>query len=135
MRNIVLFVNICDVFCDFGPLASLYPSKKQLERIVSSSKDVGLQLGTLLNITPFRRCFLSFVFKTNCHKLRNTSDFWLENIMFHNSLCVFMVVSALVDLFQLLLLHKSLVYPLFLHILYDECTEDVRRDIVLRNMQ
>ena len=41
-------------------LISLCTSKKQLERSVSFSKNVGIQLGTLLNTTLFRKHFLSF---------------------------------------------------------------------------
>ena len=48
---------------------------------VSFSKDVGLQLGTLLNITLRRRCFSGFCNETNGPKSRNTPDtpdIWLE---------------------------------------------------------
>ena len=50
VRNIVLSANICDVFCNLRPLISLHINKKKLQRSVTFSKDVGLQLGTLLNV-------------------------------------------------------------------------------------
>ena len=38
-------------------------------------------------------------------------------------LCI--IISALLYLLHFLSLHKSLVYPTFVYILYDECSEDV----------
>ena len=52
-------------------------------------------------------------------------DFWLSYKNFHNNLCVFIIISALLYLRHLLWLHKSLVYPPLVYILYDECSEDV----------
>ena len=63
MRNIVLFVNISDVFCDLGPLISLNTSKRQLQRSNRFIKDVGLQLGTLPDVKIFCRRFLRFVIR------------------------------------------------------------------------
>ena len=56
-----------------------------------------------------------------CHT--NIPDFWLANKIFHNNLCVFIIISAFSYLLQLLI---SLVYPPYLYILYDECSEYVR---------
>ena len=55
----------------------------------------------------------------------DTPDFWLGNKIFHNNLCVFIVISTILYLIYLLSLHKSLVYPPFVYILYDECNEDM----------
>ena len=69
-----------------------------------------------------------FCGRTNDPKSRNTSDtpdFWLANKIFHNNLCVFIIISTLLYLLHLLSLHKSLIYPPFVFILYDKCIEDV----------
>ena len=64
MRNIVLFVNISDVFCDFvGEISLVYSSKRQLQRSIHFSKDVVLQLGTLINITILHQRLLCFVIR------------------------------------------------------------------------
>ena len=55
-----------------------------------------------------------------------TPDFWLENKMFHNNLCVFIIIPALFYLLHLLSLHKWLFYPPFSYTLYDEYSEDAR---------
>ena len=58
----------------------------------------------------------TFCGRTNNPKSRNTPDkpdFCLANKVFHNNFCVFMIISALLNLFHLLSLHKSLVYPPF----------------------
>ena len=46
--------------------------------------------------------------------------------MLNNNLWIFIIISALLYLFHLLLLNKSLTYPPFIYIFYDECNEDVR---------
>ena len=38
---------------------------------------------------------------------------------------LYIIISALLHLLHFLSLHKSLVYPPFVYILYDECSEDV----------
>ena len=71
---------------------------------------------------------ITFCGRTIYPKLRNTPDtpdFWLGNKIFHNNLCVFIVISTILYLIYLLSLHKSLVYPPFVYILYDECNEDM----------
>ena len=50
-------------------------------------------------------------------------DFWLPNKILRLRLRI--CVSAFLHLINLLSLHKSLVYPPFVYILYDECSEDV----------
>ena len=74
--------------------------------------------------------FFTFCSKTNGSKSQNTPDtgaVWLENkrvkqfLRFH-----YHIIS--VTLFQLLSLHKSLVHPPFICILYDECREDVKEE-------
>ena len=67
--------------------------------------------------------------KTKDPKSRNAPDipdFWLANKIFHNNLCIFIIISALLYLLLLPSLHKSLVYPPFVDILNTECSEDVR---------
>ena len=71
-----------------------------------------------------------FCDKSNDPKSQNTSDapdFWLANKIFHNSLCVyaFMHYHISLHLIYILSLHKSLVYPPFAYILYDEFSEDM----------
>ena len=61
----------------------------------------------------------------NILKSFSSTDFWLENKIFGNNLCVFIIISALLYLLHLLSLHKLLVYPPFLYILHVECSEDV----------
>ena len=77
----------------------------------------------------------TFCNKANDPKSQNTldiPDFSLTNKIFCNSLCVFMhlcmITSALLYLLPFLSLHKSLVYPPFVYILYDQCSEDVTRE-------
>ena len=65
------------------------------------------------------KCFETL--SVHCHT--NIPDFWLANKIFHNNLCVFIIISAFSYLLQLLI---SLVYPPYLYILYDECSEYVR---------
>ena len=79
---------------------------------------------TKCNTSP--HVLFTFCNETNDPKLQNTPDFWLENKMFHNNLCVFIIISALLYLLHLLSLHKSLVYPAFIYILYDEFSKDGR---------
>ena len=55
----------------------------------------------------------------------DTPDSWSANKMFHNNLCVFIIIPALLYLIPLLSLHQLLVYPPFLYILHVECSEDV----------
>ena len=57
------------------------------------------------------------------------TNFWLENKRLYNSLCVFIVISALLFLIHLLLLQKSLANPAFVYILYDEYSDDVRGEL------
>ena len=64
--------------------------------------------------------------KKNTKNTQDTPDFWLENKIFANNLRVFIITAVLLYLVHLLSLHKSLVYPTFMYILYDECSEDVR---------
>ena len=64
---------------------------------------------------------------------QNTPDapnFWLANQIFHNNCICIYVLSfwlsyVLSYLFHFLSLQKSLVYPAFVHILYNECSEDM----------
>lgn len=59
----------------------------------------------------------------------DTSEFWLENkllIKFNYHIS---------SLLHWLSLNKSLVHLLFIYILYAECNEDVRGNIVLQNNQ
>ena len=64
MRNIVLFADTSYGFCDFGGEISLvYSSKRQLQRGIHFSKDVVLQLGTLINITILHQRLLCFVIR------------------------------------------------------------------------
>ena len=46
--------------------------------------------------------------------------------MFNNKLCVSIIKSTLFYLLYLLSLHKLVVYPRFIHVLYNEYSEDVR---------
>ena len=61
----------------------------------------------------------------------DTPNFWLANQIFHNNLCVYAFMYyhissyVLSYLFHFLSLYKSLVYPAFVYIFYDECSEDV----------
>ena len=48
--------------------------------------------------------------------------------MFHNDLHVFTFIPALLHLLHLLSLLKSLVQPPFIYTLYDECSEEVKRE-------
>ena len=77
-----------------------------------------------------RKCLHSrnHVWKKPTRNIPNTPDFWLKNKMSHNNLCVFIIISTLLYLLNLLSSHKLLVYPPFQFILYDECSEDVRRE-------
>ena len=65
----------------------------------------------------------------------DTPDSWSANKMFHNNLCVFIIISALLYLIPLLSLHQLLVYPPFLYIF---CMLNVVKmwqgNIVLRNI-
>ena len=58
----------------------------------------------------------------NC-KTPDTPDFLLANKIFHNNLCI--ILSALLYLLHFLSLQKSLVYPPFVYILHDKCSENV----------
>ena len=44
------------------------------------------------------------------------------------------IISALLYLLHFLLLHKSSVYPHFVYILFEECSDDETMNIVLRNI-
>ena len=69
----------------------------------------------------------TFCHTTNGPNLQNTpdtQDVWSENKIFHNSLCVLITISALLQLPHLLSLHKSLVYPPFIYVF---CEIDVAR--------
>ena len=62
---------------------------------VSFSKDVGLQLGTLLNITLCRRCFSGFAMRLvvpnrETHQIHQIFG-WKKIKMFHNNLHVFII--------------------------------------------
>ena len=59
-------------------------------------------------------------------KLKDNTDFLLENKMLHDNLCVFIIISAFLHLIHLLSLCKSVVYLPFIYVFYDECSEDVR---------
>ena len=68
---------------------------------------------------------------THTH-LPDAPNFWLANQIFLNNLCVYAFmyyhISCLIYshiLFHFLSLHKSLVYPPFVYILYDECCEEM----------
>ena len=76
-------------------------------------------------------CFLRFAISlmvSNRETHQVTPDFRLENKMFQNSLCDFIIISAVLYMVHLLLLYKSLVCPHFIYILYDECSDNVRGD-------
>ena len=55
----------------------------------------------------------------------DTPNFWLENQIFRNNLCVYAFmyyhISSIMycHMFHFLSLHESLVYPAFVYILYD----------------
>ena len=79
------------------------------------------------SIAVQHKCANRFCGKTNLPKLQNipnTPDFWLASKIYHNNLCLFIIISVLLFLLHLLSLHNSLVYPPFVCILYDECSED-----------
>ena len=95
---------------------------------VTFRKDIGLQLGTLLNVTLLRRLFLRFAITLlvpDCETHQADQSFWLENNRLHKNLCVFIIISVLLYLLHFLSLHKSLIYSTFIYVLYDECSEDV----------
>ena len=102
-----------------------------MERSVSISTDESLQLGILQNVTLVRRCFLHFAIKLMVPNTPDTLDFWLENKIFSNSFCVFIIISDAFYLFHFLSLHKLLLYSSFIYILYDECRENVRGEYSL----
>ena len=77
-----------------------------------------------------------FCNKANNPKLQNTPDtpnFWLANKVFYNNLCVYAFMYHHVSsrmyvlsyLLHFLSLHKTVVYPPLVYILYDECSEDM----------
>ena len=65
-------------------------------------------------------------------KTLDIPDFWLAN---KSSLTVYalmhlcIIILALLDLLHFPSLHKSLVYPPLVYILYDECSEECDRGI------
>ena len=67
-------------------------------------------------------------FAINNPKSQNTSDIWdfpLANKIFHNNLCVYaFVYYHISSLIHFLSLHKSLVYPPSVYILYEGCSEN-----------
>ena len=72
----------------------------------------------------------TFCHTTNGPNSQNTpdaQDVWSENKIFHNSLCVLITISTLLQLPHLLSLHKSLVYLPFIYVFCERgCSEDVR---------